>query len=500
MLTRGRPFLMKEGAVLVSIKVILSDEIREITVCEGTLLSDALQSAGIPTATPCGGNGKCGKCRIRAAGALVPPPDGDGLCLACQTRISGPATVWPGESRPLQAIEGVGAMPDFPLHPIPGRFGLAVDIGTTTLAAQLVSLPDGRLLHAITSENPQRAIAHDVIGRIQASLDGKGAFQQELIVSELNRMLSALCARADIRPEDVTAQVCTGNTTMLYLLTGRSPASIATAPFAADCLFDLTEDGRYLPPCFGAYVGADIACALLASDMASRNRTAMLIDIGTNGEICLLHNGRITCCATAAGPAFEGAGISCGVSSVEGAIESVWAENGEIRCSTIGGAPPVGLCGSGLIDATAALLQLGLIDETGFMEDDEVELADGVSLSQKDVRMIQLAKGSICAGMRSLMSQAGISECDVEAVYIAGGFGRHINLANAMRIGLIPTFPAERVHVIGNAALTGSVMLLLDSSALERMRELVGRAECINLAQLPQFQILYPEAMLFPEE
>lgn len=482
------------------IKVILPEKIREIQAEENALLSDALNAASVAVPTPCGGNGKCGKCRIRAAGSLSPAPDGDGLCLACRTRVTGPAIVWPGEAKPLQAIEGMGALPEFEPDPVDGKYGVAIDIGTTTLAARLISLTDGRMLDTVTAENPQRVIAHDVIGRIQASLDGKGKFQQELIESELIRMEEALCARADIRREDISARICTGNTTMLYLLTGRNTASIATAPFDADCLFDLTENGRYLPPCFGAYVGADIATALLASDMANRHRTAMLIDIGTNGEICLLHEGKILCCATAAGPAFEGVGISCGVSSVEGAIESAWAEDGKIAFNTIGRADPVGLCGSGLIDAVAALLELEWLDETGYLEDEEVELAEGVVLTQKDIRMIQLAKGSICAGMRSLMAKANIDEDDVEALYIAGGFGRHINIANAMRIGLIPEFEQDRVHVIGNAALSGAVMMLLNKNAADETRRLVEKAECINLAQLPQFQMLYPEAMLFPEE
>jgi len=392
-----------------------------------------------------------------------------------------------------------GILPEFEHKPRAGKYGLAVDIGTTTLAAQLVSLEDGRVLETVASENPQRLVAHDVIGRIQAAMDGKSALLKDLIRAELQRMEEVLCVRAGVERSEISARVCTGNTTMLYLLTGRDPVSLSAAPFEADCLFGFEENGAYLPACFGAYVGADILCALQSCDILARHRTAMLIDIGTNGEIALLHEGKLYCCATAAGPAFEGVGISCGVSSVRGAIESAWVEDGALRIHTIGDAEPVGICGSGLIDLTAALLETEKLDETGFMEDD-VELAPGVSLTPKDVRMVQLAKGSICAGMRTLMDMAGVCEDDIETLYLAGGFGRHINLRSAIRIGLIPEFREDQVQVVGNAALTGALLNLLNCDMPQKAQALLERAECINLAQSPKFQMLYPECMMFPEE
>ena len=482
-----------------TLRVILEGKVHELTHLREATLSQLLLEAGFDAPTPCGGSGKCGKCRVRAAGELLPAPDASGNCLACQTKLAGDAVVWLDAPRVMEAIEGMGVLPEFTLDPLKGGYGLAVDIGTTTLAAQMVSLKDGRVLGAVTAENPQRMVAHDVIGRTKASLEGKRTLLRDLIRAELLRMENTLCEREGIEKEQISARICTGNTTMLYLLTGRAPDSLAAAPFEADCLFGFEEEGVYLPACFGAYVGADIVCALLASDMVQRHQTTMLIDIGTNGEIALFHGGKLYCCATAAGPAFEGVGISCGVSSVRGAIESVWVEDGQLRVHTIAETEPVGLCGSGLIDATAALLELGQIDETGAMDDEETEIAPGVVLTQKDVRMIQLAKGSICAGMRTLMAMANISENDVEALYIAGGFGRHINLENAIRIGLIPGFATERVHTIGNAALTGAVMYLLNRSMPEKAQALIDRSECINLAASPLFQTLYPECMMFPE-
>lgn len=483
-----------------TIRVILPGEIREIPAENEQLLSEALQAAGIHAPTPCGGNGKCGKCRLHAAGSLQPAPDGKGMCAACQTRVTGDAIVWMQEEQPLQGIEGMGSMPVFEPDPLAGEYGLAVDIGTTTLAACLVSLKEGRVIQTLGAENPQRRIAHDVIGRIQAAMEGKGEFQKALIENEIDRLCRGLCERAGIDKAAISHRVYTGNTAMLYLLTGRDPSSLAAAPFAADCLFDLEHKGCYLPPCFGAYVGADIACALLAADLHRNHRTALLIDIGTNGEICLLHRDHLLCCATAAGPAFEGAGISCGVSSIPGAIESMRLEGDRLCLNTIGGGEAVGLCGSGLIDAVAALLDLGVLDETGYLEEETYPLAPGIALTRKDIRMVQLAKGSICAGIQSLLAEAGITAEDVEAVYIAGGFGRHMRIASALRIGLIPELDPEKVHVIGNAALAGAAMLLLKQSSRQELRDLLHRAECINLAEMPRFQMLYPEAMLFPEE
>lgn len=473
--------------------VFQGGDVRRVSVETGTRLIDALDSVS----APCGGNGRCGKCRVRASGGLSPAPDADGTCLACQTRIVGDASVWPSEAKTLEDIEVGGTMPEFELSPAPGRFGLAVDIGTTTVAARLASLTDGRIVATVGGENPQRAVAHDVIGRTQAALEGRGELLQRMINAEIDRLEAALCARASIDPSLISARVVTGNTTMLYLLTGRSPRSLASAPFEADCLFGLEESGRYFPPCFGAYVGADIACAVLASGMTRRHRTALLVDIGTNGEIALWHDGRLDCCATAAGSAFEGAGISCGVSSVRGAIESVHAEDGKLVCATIGGAPAVGVCGSGLIDAVAALLELDLLDDTGYLEDESVELAPGVVLTQRDIRQLQLAKGSICAGICALLADSGLDVGDVEALYIAGGFGRHINLASALSIGLIPDFDPARIRVIGNAALTGATLLLLSLPLRDECLSLASSARCHNLAQSAAFQTFYPDCMLF---
>src|SRR5699024_935882 len=213
---------------------------------------------------------------------------------------------------------------------------------------------------------------------------------------------------------------------------GRSPEPLSHAPFLADCLFDmdttLWNRQVYLPPCMNAFVGADITCAVLASGMTRRPDTALLCDIGTNGELALWKEGHLYVTSTAAGPAFEGAGISCGCGSVPGAIDRVWVENGTIAAHTLGEQPAVGVCGSGLIDAVAAFLETEDIDETGAAELDELPLRDGVCLLPKDIRAVQLAKAAIAAGIQTLLQLAQVPESEIRQLYIAGGFGSHLNV------------------------------------------------------------------------
>ena len=245
-----------------------------------------------------------------------------------------------------------------------------------------------------------------------------------------------------------------------------------------------------------AFVGADITCAVFAAGMCEDSRTALLCDIGTNGELALWKGRCLYVTSTAAGPAFEGAGISCGISSIPGAIDRVWVEQDSIQVHTIGGAPAVGLCGSGLLDAIAAGLQLEAIDETGAM-DDPLSLAEGVALQPKDVRAVQLAKAAIAAGIQTLLETAGISASDVEQVFIAGGFGSHLDVENAAYIGLIPTEFLSRVSVIGNAALSGAIAILLDESRKETVRQIARSSSHINLGGNPRFNEHYMEQMFF---
>ena len=245
-----------------------------------------------------------------------------------------------------------------------------------------------------------------------------------------------------------------------------------------------------------AFVGADISCAVLASGMC-KEKTTLLCDIGTNGEIALWKDGILSVTSTAAGPAFEGALISCGCSSIPGAIDKVWWEDNALAIHTIGDQPAVGICGSGLIDAVAVLLQQEIMDETGALEEDVV-LAPGVTLLQKDIRALQLAKAAIAAGIQTLLDSTGTTCGEIETFYLAGGFGSHLNLTNAAAIGLIPEKLVKKTKVLGNAALAGAARLLLDPAATEEIRTIAEHSRHFNLGGNPVFNHNYMEQMLFP--
>lgn len=466
-------------------------------------LQQVLQDAGVQAEHPCGGKGKCGKCAIRLAGNVSEPNAAEiaaGTRLSCQAVLYGDATVWLASATMEQIELGANARA---IAPVDGRYGAAVDIGTTTIALTLCRLSDGAVLASRGCENPQRSIAADVIGRIEAALGGQLSLLQTLVLDAVQDLLSKACLSAEIPEDQVDALVITGNTTMLYLLTGWTPEPLSHAPFHADCLFgfDTTILGRrtYLPPCMDAFVGADITCAVLACAMTETPTTALLCDVGTNGEIALWKDKTLHVTSTAAGPAFEGAGISCGCGSIRGAIDKVWLDGEKVCCHTIGDTTAVGLCGSGLIDAIAALLKTEDIDETGAMEEDELPLAESVRLLPKDVRAVQLAKAAIAAGIQTILEASETKESEITEFIICGGFGSHLNLQSAANIGLIPEALIHKATVAGNAALSGALQLLLDRSSRQKAEQIAASSQHFNLGGNPKFNENYIDQMFFPE-
>lgn len=474
---------------------------REIPFTGTPVLSTILQEHGYSAAHPCGGRGFCGKCAVRAEGALsapTPAEEKSGTRLSCQLTLLGDAEVWLRED--VGTVETAGSTPVLGTA-MEGAYGAAVDIGTTTVALKLYDLKTGALLAQEGAMNPQRSIAADVMGRIGAAMDGQLSLLQSMVTDVIRTLLNKACICAGITMEQVDSLVVTGNTTMLYLLTGKDPACLSAAPFLADCLFDRMDTllgiPVYYPPCMNAFVGADITCAVLDSGMHQHPETALLCDIGTNGELALWKDGRLYVTSTAAGPAFEGAGISCGCGSIPGAIDRVWTENGQIRIHTIGEKPAIGLCGSGLLDAVAAFLETGDIDETGAVEEDLLPLAEGVALLPKDIRAVQLAKGAIAAGIRTLLELAAISPEKIGTLYLAGGFGSHLRVASAAAIGLIPRELENRGIVLGNAALSGASRMLLNRENMLEAKSLAQNATHVNLGGNSRFNQHFMDAMMF---
>ena len=464
-------------------------------------LSVLLQRAGEYMPHPCGGRGSCGKCAVTVTGAVSEPSDSErraGVRLSCQITVKGDASVTLPDSPHGEQIETETVGFSGTLSPMPGRYGAAVDIGTTTLAVKLFDLGSGNCIGTASGLNPQTAVAADVMGRIGAAMSGSLGLLRRQVTDGTERLLGECRSQAGISagPDSL---VITGNTTMLYLLTGRDPECLSHAPFEADTLFgtDTTLFGRaYLPPCMNAFVGADITCAVLASGMCEKPGTALLCDIGTNGELALWRDGTLYVTSTAAGPAFEGAGISCGCGSVSGAIDCVRVENGRLCAHTIGDAPAVGVCGSGLLDAVAAGLELELIDETGAM-DGELVLARGVALQPRDIRAVQLAKAAIAAGIQTLLETAEVSVKEIGRLYIAGGFGSHLRAESAAAIGLLPEELTGRVCVLGNAALAGAARVLLNVGARDMLERIAAASLHVDLGGNRRFNEHYIDQMLF---
>ena len=499
------------------------------------LLADVIHDCNIEFSMPCSGNHTCGKCRVTAAGTLsaVTPAEArfltaeelaDGIRLACFTYAQGDAVLTLRQQGAEQILT-TGSMEALTLDPLEKGYGIAVDIGTTTVVSYLYRTDSAQPVQVVSHHNQQSKYGADVISRIEYCNQNGVEEQHRTIIDQLDRSFDELCRREGIAASEVTACVITGNTTMLHLLYGLDPRGIAVAPFTPQSLFGesvspkrlglsaLSEGCKlYIPRSVSSYVGADITCAILASGMTAKQENGFIVDIGTNGEMALFAGGQLKCCSTAAGPAFEGAGIKMGMSALEGAVNKVWAEDGTLRYTTIGNAKPAGICGSGIIDAVAAMVNCGLIDETGLINEEneeyascigdgaeaEIKIGDsGVVLTQEDIRKIQLAKSAICAGIYTLIHECGITAGEIDTFYIAGGFGSFINKQSAADMGLIPREVAGRVKVIGNGAGMGASAVLLSKEALGQSEQIAAQASDVELSSNAYFMEQYIDCMMF---
>ena len=488
------------------------------TVETGTKLGELLareQHMGMP----CGGHGRCGKCRVVATGDLSDYSDRErallsekdlreGVRLACCTVVEGDCTVQLAGANDGQ-IRIAGDMPAITLNPVFSAYGFVLDIGTTTLAARLYDV-HGTLLAQSSRLNPQAGWGADVISRIEAAMKGEDRAIAAAICEAVDALLTELSRKAGISSREIDGVAITGNTVMLHLLTGTSVEPLSHAPFKAKRLFAenvtaeslhlaslLPDTAVYLAPCAAAFVGADLITALLAGGICEKSDTQLLADIGTNGEIALWHEGQLYCCSTAAGPAFEGAGISMGMGGSSGAIDRVAVRDGKITAHVIGETAPRGICGSGVVDAVACLLETGLMDETGYIEEESAVIAEPVVFTQNDVRMVQLAKSAIHAGIRTLLHTAGLACEDVKALLIAGGFGSYLDVENGAKIGLFPEEMLSCIHVVGNAALSGASMTLLNKDYRETCEKYAKSANIVELSTDPFFADEYMDRMLF---
>jgi uncharacterized 2Fe-2S/4Fe-4S cluster protein (DUF4445 family) len=422
-------------------------------------------------------------------------------------------------------------------------YGIAFDIGTTTIVGSLHTLATGDELAVTSRMNPQVAFGDDVLSRIHyASLSAHNL--EDLghsVKTAVTEMILDLCEQASVAPHLIYEVVFAGNTTMEHLLCGIDPAPLGQSPFvpaharglwlnAHDLDMPINPHGRaYLFPLIGGFVGGDTVAGLLATNVQENPGIVLMIDIGTNGEIVLARDGKIWAASTAAGPAFEGARIRCGMRATTGAIEKIVCDD-DLHCSVIGNVPPVGLCGSALIDLVAELRRIGVISTTGQLlpanqlpntaasmqhrlcETPEGQLefliahanqgsAEGrIVLTQRDIRELQLAVGAIRAGIKIMSKQAGVKAEAIDQVYIAGGFGSFIRRDNAQAIGLLPTdIDLNRISYVGNVSLAGAKLALLSSSARQQAEASARQVRHLELSLDLDFQMEFAEAMIFPD-
>jgi len=522
---------------MYKLTIHLADRTFTTDIEEGQSILTALQNAGVrdPEA-PCGGNGKCGKCLAVVSGAVTEVTEDEKAKnaawqekrLVCQAFARGDCEVTVSNRNESAQVATGGDAGEFkPDSWDEGKYGMAVDIGTTTVAAFLFELWSGKKIGTASGLNDQRSFGADVITRSSWAMEQEGGLkqQQDAIVNQLNRFAEKLCNEANICTGSIVRWSVAGNTIMQHIFCGLSPATIAVAPFKPLDLFGSFRTAKelglvgaddcmvYLPPAVAGYVGGDITAGLLSKGVNTDTKPYLFLDIGTNGEIVLFNGTKSYCAACAAGPAFEGAHIECGAGSLPTAINKVELVGEEIETDTIGGVEADCICGSGLLDALSVMLRLGVVDETGrFCDDDEyAECAakyvdddnsrfhpipgNKVYVSGKDVREIQLAKAAVAAGVDVLLEKAGIKIEDVRTLYLAGGFGSNLNPASARDIGLIPRALADRVVTLGNAAGAGACASLLSEEARQKLATF--DIEYLELSVSPLFNDYYTDEMFF---
>ena len=514
---------------MATIRIKTRDGVEERQAEAGARLDDLILSAGIVLDRPCGGRGTCGKCRVQASGGLTPPTAAEkklladglraGWRLACQARLAGDAQVEVG----AEVIFFDKTFFTAGVEREPGPLGLAVDLGTTTVAALAAGFESGRVYSGNAVLNRQAAHGAEVMSRLLYAERAPDELRR-LAWESVREAASGLPLGAAERSR-VTRAVVVGNSAMHHLALGRPVATLLRSPFmpgdtglAEAPLAELTGlfpalERLVFAPLIGGFVGADALACLLYFGLSGEGEPALALDLGTNGEIMLSAGGRVWVASAAAGPAFEGVNISCGMRAVPGAVTRVaWA--GESRpggrshkweLTTVGGAEPAGLAGSGLLSAARALREIGGIDASGRIDEGapgferaaggkQVRLHPRVVLTQNDVRELQKAKGAVRAGVESLIERAGIGPDALARVILTGSFGGRLDPADMLALGVLPELPPARLYSIPNGAGLGAALMLRDEE-LRRAEELAARAEHVELNLAPGFMDTYVARM-----
>lgn len=535
-----------------------------------SILTGAIK-AGLYMESNCGGRGSCGKCKIRLLSgevsdvtkeeisALSKEERSKGYRLACRLFAKSDIVVQMQEDRKEVTRKSINSvLPEgFFIKPRKlatvilekrvkesneesiGPYGVAFDVGTTSVVGMLWNLKTGEYIDSIAKANPQRAYGADVISRIQYSLKDESNVKelQEQVIHCCQGIIEELIQKSSLTEEAIVQLVMVGNTTMSHLFLGLLPKHLARIPFtpefdgevklpASKLGFHINSEGQVLVAAnLAGHVGSDITAGILATQLYKKEGLYLMIDIGTNGEIVLHYNNNLYICSTAAGPAFEGSSIQWGMRASEGAIEGIAIELGKVKLKVIGDTKPKGICGSGLIDGIAQLLKAGIMDETGRILDKsqlkekgiEQSLIDlvyptergndfilfsdekeEIRITQKDIREVQLAKGAIHGGIKTMLMKVEKTEKDIDQFLLAGAFGNYIKKESAVTIGLIPDIAIDKIVAVGNIAGIGASMILLSEDTNQIIEEFSHRITHIELANDEDFMEVYIDSMNFP--
>lgn len=524
--------------------VTRSNVTEKILLEEGESALDALVRSGFFISAPCGGKGRCGKCRIKILSGDAPISEGDKKSLDKAELAAGyrlACCLFPKDD-----LEILLDLPDESEFDVVGDileeqkqepqkqvmqggtqterawYDVAVDIGTTTVAMELLEGETGRILHTVTFINGQRAYGADVISRIQASVEGKKEALKNSIRKDLFSGFCRLMQESGVSSASVRRIAVGANTTMVHLLMGYDCDTLGVYPFTPvniglikstfGELFgsDLCDAEVTVLPGISTYVGGDIVSGLYACGFDETDEVSMLIDLGTNGEMAVGRRGQIYTASTAAGPAFEGGNIEWGTGSIPGAICAVEiGADHTAAVRTIQDREPAGICGTGVVETAAELVRCGLVEPSGLLDEEYFEegfplattkSGENIVFTQKDIREIQLAKAAVRAGIETLLLRYGVEKEQVAHVCVAGGFGFRLDVEKAFAIGMLPEEFRGKIRTVGNSSLSGAARYLMDSRGDDRLDALVGMSTEISLSADPDFQEFYMEYMMFGEE
>lgn len=508
-----------------------------VKVCNRANLMEIARKAGVWIDAMCGGTGKCGKCAVKISA------DGKTqVQLACRFEITQNIEVEiPKAAFSQTAEKAAGRTVQVILPAEIGKIGIdkpyvmAFDVGTTTVVGYLLDGTSGAQISVVSRMNPQTQYGADVIKRAEYFIEHGGSTISRIIRAEVDDMIGAAVQEAGIKKEQIVLIMLAGNTCMHHLFMGLPVQELVTAPYkpavkksmvqkAEDCGIGTGGKLIWLPNIDG-FVGSDTVAALLAIEIDNIEKSVLMLDMGTNGEIAVGNKNRYVVCSTAAGPAFEGANISCGMRGIEGAIEKVEVTDNGIELKVIGRGKPVGLCGSGLLDAVACMVKCGIIDETGKMAEEtdnflpdfireriigkgaerrfvlawnnESANDEVIAITQKDVREVQLAKAAIAAGIKTLLQEFGIGFDDLDRVMLAGAFGNYASPKSVCTLGILPSGCESKIVQIGNAAGEGAVLAAINYNEYKRALQIAENAEFLELAASEYFRETFIEEMMF---